>query len=457
MKRLLTICFFVCACLSSQAQTNIITTIAGKYDSARYNGDGIPALVADFCFPSAICFDKSGNLYIADQGSDKVRKITISTGIISTVAGLSTAAGADTFGYTGDNILATNTALYFPADVFLDSTGNIFIADGYNNRIRKVNALTGIITTVAGIDTAGATGDGGPATNAALNAPSGVCVDKSGNIYIADWGNNKIRKVTIATGIITTIAGTGAYGFSGNGGPATDAQFDESDKVYLDNNDNVFIADQWNAVVWKVDAVTGVISIFAGNGFIGYSGDNGPATDAELSRPTGIYIDKQNNVFFAEFGNGVIRRVDAVTGTITTVAGTGVWGYSGDNGPATAAQMIPESVCFDSYGSMFIADMNNQLIRKVYNPTLGVASPRPSPKERVTLLPNPARDEVTVEGAAGSEVSIYNMAGQEVYHGKILSDKQTFNIACISPGVYEVRIINSSAGLWITRKLVIAQ
>ncbi len=454
MRRILAILVFTCACHFVHAQVNIITTIAGKYDTARYNGDGIPALVADFCFPEAVCLDKSGNIYIADVGNDRIRKIDASTGVISTVAGLSTAAGTDTFGYTGDNVIATNTALYFPTDVFIDSTNNIFIADALNNRVRKVDAATGIITTVAGIDTAGATGDGGAATDAALNGPGGVYVDKSGNIYIADWLNNKVRKVSATTGIITTIAGTGAYGFSGDGGPATAAEFEESGKVYLDNNENIFIEDQWNNVIWRVEATTGIIRIFAGNGTGGYSGDNGPATAAQLNRPAGICIDRQNNVFFAEFGNGVIRRVDAVTGIITTVAGTGVWGYSGDNGPATAAQMIPAGVSFDNYGTMFIADYNNQLIRKVYNPTLGVASPRPSPKERVTLLPNPARDVLNIEGAAGSEVGVFNLLGQEVYKGTITDNKQSVNIAGLVNGVYVVEVANPSAGLRMTIKLV---
>jgi len=450
MKKILLMLFFTCACVNTQAQVNIITTICGD-DTAGYSGDNGLAKNARLSHPEDICLDKDGNILIADAANNRIRKINLITGIITTIA------GNDTAGFSGDEGLASIAKLNSPEGVITDANGDIYIADAANQRIRKITISTGIITTIAGNGTIGSSGDGGAATNAEMWGPSGVYVDKYKNIYFADNLNNKVRKVEMATGIITTIAGTRSIGYAGDHGPAIDAELSGPGDVSLDSSGNIVFTDTYNSAIRKINATTGIITTIAGFGTYGYSGDSGPATAAYLNEPNGIFIDKQNNIFIGEYGNGVIRRIDGTTQIITTVAGNGTYGYSGDDGPATNAQLMPDAAWVDDFGTMYIADYDNHAIRKVYNPTLGVTSPRPSPKERVTLLPNPARDEVTVEGAAGSEVSIYNMAGQEVYQSKILSDKQTFNIACISPGVYEVQIINSLDGLWVTRKLVIAQ
>ncbi len=449
MKRAALILIFSCACSFIHAQENIITTIAGT-DTAGFGGDGGLAINAKLNFPDGICIYKLSTLYIADAINNRIRKIDLLSGVISTIA------GNDTSGFSGDGGLALLAKLNVPEGVVADTAGNIFIADAANQRIRKIEITTGIITTIAGKGVAGRLGDGGPATNAELAGPSGLCLDRLGDLYIADWGNQKIRKVNLATGIITTVAGNGTIGYSGDNGLATSAELSGPVSVSTDTFGNVFVADEYNSAIRKIEISTGIITTIAGNGSWGYSGDNGPATNALLDEPSGIYIDGQNNIYFSEYENGVIRRISGITGIITTVAGNGSQGFSGDNGLATHAELIPGDICLDNYGTIYIADYGNSRIRKVYNPTLGVASPSLS-KGEVTIWPNPARDEVTVENAAGSEVSIYNMAGQEVYQSKILSDKQTLNIACISPGVYEVRVINSSVGLWTTKKLVLVQ
>ena len=223
----------------------------------------------------------------------------------------------------------------------VDASGNLYIADTGNNRIRKVSA-TGIITTVAGNGSAGYSGDGGPATSAQLDGPEGVAVDGSGNLYIADTCNNRIRKVS-ATGIITTVAGNGSAGYSGDGGPATSAQLSLPAGVAVDGSGNLYIADSGNNRIRKVSA-TGIITTVAGNGSPGYSGDGGPATSAQLNQPAGVAVDASGNLYIADSSNNRIRKVSA-TGIITTVAGNGFDGYSGDGGPATSAatQLAPRA------------------------------------------------------------------------------------------------------------------
>ncbi|MGR3317727.1 MAG: NHL domain-containing protein [Candidatus Anammoxibacter sp.] len=241
----------------------------------------------------------------------------------------------------------------------------------------------GIITTVAGNGGRGFSGDGGPATEAPLNFPDGVFLDSSGNIFIADNGNNRIRKVDGTTGIITTVAGNGESGFSGDGGPATEASLNFPDGVFLDSSGNIFIAEGGNNRIRKVDGTTGIISTVAGNGETGFSGGDGvPAIEAALFSPTGVFLDSSGNIFIADGGNnGRIRKVDAATGIISTVVGDGTPTIISDGGDATEALLIdPRGVFVDSSGNIFIAD--GRRIRKV---TFGTQSPIPSP----TVMPTP--------------------------------------------------------------------
>ena len=279
------------------------------------------------------------------------------TSIITTVAGIGSAA------YSGDGGPATNASLSYPSDVVLDASGDLFIADTGNNVIRKVST-NGIVTTVAGNGTNGYSGDGGAAISASLNLPTGVTLNAFGNLLIADFSNQRIRKVS-TNGIITTVAGNGTNSYSGDGGAATNASLFYPDGVALDPLSNVFIADRNNSRIREVSP-NGIITTVAGIGSAAYSGDGGAATNAQLFYPTGMAVDAKSNLLIADMGNQRIRRVD-INGIITTVAGnTNQGGYSGDGGAATSARLYsPWSVAVDAYGNLFIVDSQNQRIRKV--------------------------------------------------------------------------------------------
>ena len=272
-------------------------------------------------------------------------------------------AGTGDSDYTGDGGLATAATLNDPFDVALDADGNVYIADNDNNAIRKVDG-DGIITTVAGDSTggSGSTGDGGPAVGARLNNPYGVAVDPAGNLYIADSFNHRIRKVD-TDGNITTVAG-GSNGYSGDGGPATDAELDTPYGVALDGAGNLYISDTYNHVIRMVDT-DGIITTVAGTGSYGFAGDGGPATDAEFQYPRLIDVDAQGRIFIPESSNDRIRRVDT-DGIITTIAGIDTSGDSGDGGPATDAELNgPYGVALDADGGLFVADRYNYRVRRV--------------------------------------------------------------------------------------------
>jgi hypothetical protein len=280
---------------------------------------------------------------------------------VSAAGVISTVAGNGTAGFSGDGGLATAAQLDRAIDVAVDSLGNLYIADSNNNRIRKVSA-TGIISTVAGSGTAGFNGDGGLATAAQLNGPVDVAVDALGNLYVADANNNRIRKVS-AAGIISTVAGNGTAGFGGDGGLATAAQLNGPQFGAVDALGNLYIADFGNKRIRKVSAA-GIISTVAGNGTTGFSGDGGLATAAQLDRPQCVAIDAAGTLYIADFGNNRVRKVTPA-GIISTVAGGGSSGL-GDGSLATAAQLNgPAGVALDSAGSLYIGDYLNNRIRKV--------------------------------------------------------------------------------------------
>jgi sugar lactone lactonase YvrE len=338
------------------AKTGIITTIAGS-GIEGFSGDGLQAVAAQFRFPTGMALHPSGDLLIADYFNNRVRRVSAATGTIATVAG----TGTDDF--SGDDGPATNASLSGPAGVAVDSAGNIFVADWGNDRVRKIDAATGTITTVAG---GGKDRDNVPATQAKLWGPNRITFDPAGNMLFADDIDNKIRKVDRATGIITTVAGNGGTGFSGDGGKATDAMLYEPEDMAFDGDGNLYIADAWNFRIRRVDARTGFITTIAGTGHVSHSGDGGPAALAAISRPEAIVVDAAGNVLFADRDNNCIRRIDAFSGSITTVAGTGSGLYGGDGGPAAAAVLnSPRGVSMTAAGDIYIADTFNSRVRKV--------------------------------------------------------------------------------------------
>ena len=334
---------------------SLIETVAGN-GTPGYGGDGGPAVAARLNWPRGVVLDGAGNLYISDGRNYRIRKVD-AAGVISTVA------GNGTQGYGGDGGRATAAQLRFPAGLALDGAGNLYIADSAGRRIRKVDAA-GVISTVAGNGTQGYGGDGGPATEAQLRGPTGVALDGAGNLYIADGSGSRIRKVD-AAGVISTVAGDGVLGNSGDGGPASAARLTSPSDVALDGAGNLYIADSVGNRIRKVDAA-GVISTVAGDGMRGSGGDGGPATAAQLDWPQGVALDGAGNLYIADWGNNRIRKVDYSTGVITTVAGTGMNGYSGDGGLPTEAQLQrPQHVALDGAGNLYIADGFNNRIRRV--------------------------------------------------------------------------------------------
>lgn len=334
-----------------------IETVAGVGESG-YSGDGGPALSAQLNEPRTLVVDRAGTMYIVDTFNHRIRKVD-SSGVMTTLAGTGVA------GYSGDGGPATQAEIHWPHAASLDAAeANLYVADSPNHRIRKVDLATGVITTVVGNGAGGFDGDGGPATAAKLNGPKGVLVGPRGEIYIADSANDRIRLVDPA-GTITTLAGTGATGFGGDGGPATAAQFNGPRSLALDPAGYLYVADDNNDRIRKIDVTSGIVTTYAGTGKTGYAGDEGPASQAQLSRPRGIARDAAGNLYIADSMNHRIRLVDP-SGRITTVVGTGRQGYGGDGGPATAARVFtPRGVATDAAGNLYLADTYNDRIRRV--------------------------------------------------------------------------------------------
>ncbi|HTA81353.1 MAG TPA: T9SS type A sorting domain-containing protein [Bacteroidia bacterium] len=354
-KSILLFCVYILS--SSVTKSQIISTYAGT-GAASFTGDGGPATAADLNGPSDIIVDDSANVYFIDGGNNRVRKIN-SKGIVSTFAG----DGAKV--YVGDGYPATANGLNAPGGVAIDKKGNIYIADTYNEQVRKVNT-SGIMTTIAGTGANGYSGDGGQATAAEFNYPQGLAVDDTGNIYIADVYNNRVRKVN-TNGIITTVAGNGTSGYNGDGGPATAARLYEPLRMIFDSVGNLYIDDWWNSCVRKVNS-GGIISTIVGKGTgnAGNTGDGGPATAAKLSFPKGIAFDKAGDLYIADFLNNRVRVINA-KGIITDFAGKyGITGFAGDGGWADQATFDnPLQMAADDSGNVYICDADNNRIRKV--------------------------------------------------------------------------------------------
>lgn len=334
----------------------IITTVAGN-GTFGYSGDGGPAIAAEWKQPGGIAVDAAGNIYIDDSGNNRIRKVA--NGVITTVAGNGTA------GYAGDGGTATQAELNNPTGIAVDSSGNVYFADTGNSRVRKLVGT--IITSVAGNGTSGFNGDGGAANLAELS-PSGVAVDTAGNLYITD-ASSRIREV--ANGIINTVAGNGTQGFGGDTGPAISAELNRPVGVAVDLSGNLFIADSGNTRVRKV--ARGVIQTVAGGGSVG---DGGPPNTAQLAGPMGVATDLAGNMYIADQDSNRVRMISK--GTITTVAGDGIAGSSGDNGPASDAELSgPGAVAVDSTGDLYIGagsvvrKVSNGAITKVSAPAAG--------------------------------------------------------------------------------------
>ena len=345
--------------------TGVTTVVAGT-GVEGFSGDGGPASSAQLNAPSAVALDAAGNLYIADTSNNRIRKIDAKSGVISTIA------GTGGFGGSGDTGPAVAAQLNQPGGVALDAAGNVYIADSGNNTIRRIDAGTAVITTIAGDGVGLYGGDNGPAAAAEINNPQHVAVDGAGNVYVLDFGNARVRKIAAATGIITTVAGNGTVGFRGDGGLATNAFLNSPNDMAVDAAGNIFLADTDSNRIRKVTASSGNIATIAGNGSVSYGGDGGPATGAQLNFPGQTTLDSAGNIYVVDNNNYRVRRIAATTGVMTNFAGTGVQGFGGDGGPATSARLDElGGIVADAAGNIYIADRGNSLIRKV---TAGVIS-----------------------------------------------------------------------------------
>ncbi len=462
------------------ASAQYIMHIAGN-DSLGHIGDGGPAAHASLHNPKSICRDAAGNLYIGDGiwgggagwTNQRVRKINAATGFITTVAGGINLPNGDTLG----NAPATATRLRGNVGICIDKVGNLLIVD-YSNRVWKVNMATGFITRVAGTGAIGYSGDGGPATAAQLRNAMDVAADAANNIFVVDGGSSSVvRRIDAVTGIITTVVGTGAAGFSGDGGPATSAALNGPQGLYIDSADNLYIADAANNRVRKVSAATGIITTIAGSSAVpGFGGDGGHATAALFSGPGRVTMDRQGNLYIADAGNRRIRKVASATSIVTTFAGTGAATIPGgidsvgDNGPATAAPVFPMGMCFDTCGNLYIGSQWGCRVRAItpvlptngklcgLNISVGIATPGlPESEGELHLWPNPNSGSFIVNATASetipARIIVTNVTGQRVKEITASTNQDIELQLAAPPGMYFVNL-TTAKGRWNEKVMV---
>ena len=347
-------CLMLAQLLTAQVH-NPIDTVAGPGQTAPF-GDGGPAVAATLTGPFHVAVDSLGNVYFSEPINHRVRCIDVQSGTISTVA------GTGVHGFSGDGGPATSALMNTPSGVAVDGRGNLYISDQRNSRVRRVDAVSGVISTVVGTGERGVSGDGGLATSARILWPRGLAVDSLDNLYIS--GINRVRRVDAASGIIETVAGTGRRGYSGDGGPATSAEMINGPGIAVDSLGNLYIPAKHR--VRRVDAASGVISTVVGTGQRGRSGDRGPATSATLSGPMDVALDGLGNLYIVDRWNHRVRVVDS-SGIIKTLAGSSTSArFAGDGGPAAYSELNnPTGVAVDGLGNLYIADHNSHRIRRV--------------------------------------------------------------------------------------------
>jgi hypothetical protein len=420
---IISVCCGITWCCYSQ---NIVT-IAGT-GIEGYNGDGANALSCEFDHPVDLTMDGLGNMYIADADNNVVRKIDAS-GIITTFASV----------HTADAIIC-------------DRNNNVYVASQLEMSVYKITPA-GVKTRIAGKgDFVGAySGDGGPATLASLNYPYGVAVDTTGNVYISTTADGRIRKVN-SLGIISTIAGTGGTNHTGDGGPASSAQIAAPGGISLDKNGNLFVTERGGMCVRKINS-SGIITTVAGNtSFTNNTppyGDGGPATSGFIFSPMDVTTDSLGNIYISDL-NHLIRKVNT-NGIITTVAGNGTQGYSGDGGPATSAQINnPWGIFIDKQGALILVDWYNHRIRKLAS-TIGVAEY--NSESAVSFFPNPTYGIFKVNSSVPlKEIQISNTQGQVLFSQQMSNDGNEVNIESLPSGLYVVRF--TLPGATYTKKLV---
>ncbi len=445
----------LCSCETSFAQR--ITTAVGN-GIFGFAGDGGQATVASLYAPEAIAIDAKGRMFITDRDATPLTYSSVR--MIDTNGVIRTFAGTGVVGFSGDSGQATAAQLNFPHGITADKKGNLYIMDGGNRRIRKVDT-NGIITTFAGNGSMTVSGDGGPATAAGLGSGSGLCADSVGNIYIG--AGFFIRKID-TQGIITKVAGTGVSGFSGDGGKADTSKIGGYNQIAFDKNGNLYFTDVQR--IRRINS-SGFISTIAGTGISGYSGDGGPATASKLNGPQGVFPDDFGNLYISEATNHRIRKVN-VAGIISTIAGsgatgTGSGGYGGDGGPGTAARLSsPFSIWIDKNRYLYIADHSNSRVRRIdLKDTVFVngVNELTTQAEDMQVYPNPSNtgnvfvNMTTTTGSEPAQLLITDIAGTVVKECAIKTNTETELQLQLPAGLY---FINASAGnkRWVKKVMV---
>ena len=435
MKQLL---LFLLVCYAFGVRGQVITTVAGCGTVGCPIGDGGPATGAATNADNGGAFDKFGNFYFTEILGCRVLKVTPG-GIISTVA------GTGSCGYSGDGDFATVAKLNTPTAVILDSLGNIYIDDGNNFRIRKVDIVSGKISTIAGTGIGGYNGDGIPATDAQIWLVEDMCFDKLGNIYLADHYNYRIRKIN-SSGIISTIAGNGVFSSTGIGdnGPATSAGFNLIYGITCDTYGNIYVSDRNCGRVRKVD-LAGRINTIAGNGNFTYGGDGNLATNSQIV-PGRLTFDNNGNLIIGDVYNLKIFKIDD-NGKMRTLAGNGMTGYNGDGEPATAASIdYPAGITYDTCGNLFISESSNKRVRKVtFNPppcSYLVVKDDFEPNI-ILVYPNPGTSEVNINNLKSTtQYHLYNMLGATLMQGTLKPGNNTLPLKALQPGIYMLALID---------------
>lgn len=413
MKKLLLTLINLFIIIYANAQT--VTTFAGSGLRDSINGTGI---ASSFNMPTGVAIDASGNLYVADRLNSLIRKIT-SVGVVTTLAGSGSAGSTNGTG--------RDASFALPEGVAVDASGTVYVAEAYNNLIRKITSV-GVVTTLAGSGTQGIVN--GTGTAASFHYPLGVTVDASGNVYVAEYGNNLIRKIT-SGGVVTTFAGSGTQG--NTNGTGTAASFNNPSGVAIDAFGNIFVADYGNNLIRKITS-GGIVSTFAGSGTQGST--NGTGTSASFSNPSGIAIDVSGNIYVADQGNNLIRMITSL-GVVKTLAGSGASGSI--NGEGTAASFTnPYGVAVDAYGNVYVADRGNSLIRKITSVTTGVGD-QLLDSDALTIYPNPSSDILHIKTTLQvTGFQIMDMTGILVSSGDQVSNK--IDISLLKHGIYFIRI-----------------
>ncbi|MBL7952426.1 MAG: T9SS type A sorting domain-containing protein [Flavobacteriales bacterium] len=425
---------FLTVLASVNAQQYTITSIAGT-GTAGSTGNGSAAAAATVYYPQGLALSADGSLYFGQPADHTIRKIDATTGNMEHVAGIGTV------GYNGNGGPASEAGLAYPFGLSFNADGDLLIAERDAYRIRMISAADGTISTFAGNLSPGNNTEV-PALSANLHAPMGVRVRANGDVLLSVIGNNYVRYVDADSLYIHALAGTGSPAYSGDGGPALAAAMNQPYDIAEASNGDVYICDVNNAAIRKVDAITGAITTVAGigTGTAAYNGDDIPAVEATLGLPLCIALDADDNLYISDANHNRIRRVDAVTGLITTIAGTGTPGYNGDNISATTAGLSsPCGMVMDAQGRIFFADAANHRIRML-TPMDDTAVHEASPRATITAYPSPATEVLNVRSSNTGLLELMDAQGRVVHHARVGKAVVSIPLAGVAAGLYTVKV-----------------